>query len=238
MSDATPKPAGATGGTADFRTDSDYDLLEIMTWQQSDPVASREAWAEFYRRHATYLYGVCRRFTRRLGGEASAEDLTAETFKRVYESAAHTFKPGTSKDPDAIGRHVRAWLGTIAQNLARDALRNEGSREGHLAQEHWQDIPDQPAPTDSARAKHLWLTMQNVLTERECDVLRVTFQWYDPQRPNQRLPNDIAAELAARWGTNSENIRQIRKRALRELEAALAPEVAGDPDKGQDAPWD
>jgi len=231
-SDATPKPGGAAGGAADFRADTDYDLLEIMTWQQLDPEASREAWAEFYRRHVAYLYRVCRRFAHSLGGDAAAEDLTAETFRRVYESAARTFKPGTSKDPDAIVRHVRAWLGTIAQNLAKDALRNDESHEGHLTQEHWQDIPDRPAPTDSPRAKRLWLTMQNVLTERERDVLHVTFQWYDPKRPNQRLPNEIAAELAARWGTSSENIRQIRKRALRKLEAALAPEVAGDPDKG------
>jgi DNA-directed RNA polymerase sigma subunit (sigma70/sigma32) len=36
------------------------------------------------------------------------------------------------------------------------------------------------------------------------------------------LPNAVSAELAHRWGTNSENIRAIRSRALKKLKAFVA----------------
>jgi hypothetical protein len=52
-------------------------------------------------------------------------------------------------------------------------------------------------------------------------VLRVTFQWYEPGREHQRLPNDVAADLADTLQTTPENLRQIRRRALRKIKAHL-----------------
>jgi RNA polymerase sigma factor (sigma-70 family) len=234
MSDAKRTPTGPAAGPTGFTTDSDYDLLEMMTWRQTDPTASREAWAEFYQRHAKYLFSVCRKFAYNLGGDAAAEDLVSETFKHVYEKAAHTFKPSPSKDPDTIRLHVRAWLGTIAHNLAASAFRGGVGRESHLDHEQWRDVQGPDRPVSSARANRLYQLMKDVLTERERDILRVTFQWYDPDKPNQRLPNDVAADLAAQWGTNSENIRQIRGRALRKIKAALEAEKR-ELDGGQDS---
>jgi len=233
MSDTRPEPAGPARGTSTFTADSDYDLLEMMTWRQTDLQASTDAWAELYRRHAGYLYAVCRKLTRYLGGDAAAEDLVAETLKHVYESAARTFRPGPSKDPETIRKHVRAWLGVIAQNLFRDALRGHGGHESHLDQEQWQKIPDRHQPIPSPGTKRVRQAMQDVLTERERHVLLVTFQWYDPDRRSQRLPNDVAADLAAQWGTNSENIRQIRNRAMRKLAEALAAEKEGAVNRGE-----
>lgn len=47
------------------------------------------------------------------GDRSVAEDVLQETFVRVY-SHAHTFRPGSA---------ARAWVVTIARNLAFDALR-------------------------------------------------------------------------------------------------------------------
>jgi len=52
-------------------------------------------------------------------------------------------------------------------------------------------------------------------------VIRVTFQWYQPDREHQRLPNQVAKDLADTLGTTPENLRQIRHRALRKIEAHL-----------------
>ena len=45
------------------------------------------------------------------------------------------------------------------------------------------------------------------LGEKEQLVIRVTFQWYRPEAPHQRLSNEIAAELAATLQTTPENLR-------------------------------
>ena len=68
--------------------------------------------------------------------------------------------------------------------------------------------------------------MQSILTDREEDVLRTTFHWYDPTREHQKLPEAVLAELARRWNTTPDNIRQIRSRALRRLKGALGSVAA------------
>ncbi len=42
-----------------FRSDTDAELLYYMSLRDEDPAAAEGAWAEFYRRHVQYLYGVC-----------------------------------------------------------------------------------------------------------------------------------------------------------------------------------
>ena len=59
------------------------------------------------------------------------------------------------------------------------------------------------------------------LSERERLVLRVTLQWYRPGEEHQRLPNDVAADLARTLQTTPENLRQIRRRAMRKVAARL-----------------
>jgi hypothetical protein len=59
------------------------------------------------------------------------------------------------------------------------------------------------------------------LPKREQMVVRVTMQWYQPDKQHQRLPNDVAADLARTLRTTPENIRQIRRRALKRIETYL-----------------
>jgi RNA polymerase sigma factor (sigma-70 family) len=55
------------------------------------------------------------------------------------------------------------------------------------------------------------------LSEKEQRVLRTTFQYYQPGKQHQRLPNDVAEDLAKELGTTSDNVRQIRHRALEKI---------------------
>jgi hypothetical protein len=64
-------------------------------------------------------------------------------------------------------------------------------------------------------------------------VVQVTAQWYQPDRDHQRLPNDVAADLAASLQTTPENIRQIRRRALKKIEAHLRPQTGDDKETGE-----
>jgi len=51
-------------------------------------------------------------------------------------------------------------------------------------------------------------------------VLRVTALYHKAEGHN-RLPNDVSAELAARWNTTNENLRAIRSRAMKKLRKAM-----------------
>jgi len=211
------------------RGDTDADLLAYMAMADEDADGARAAWETFYRRHAQYLHAVClRAYGPLLGGDAGAADLAAETFRRAYERAG-TFDPGGIDDAERLRLRARAWLGRIAQRLAQTALRGRGRLATHfLDQGAWQQVAREPAAAraDSETIRRVRRAIES-LNEKEQAVIRVTFQWYQPERDHQRLPNDVAADLAATLGTTPENLRQIRRRALRKIETLLRREDGG-----------
>jgi RNA polymerase sigma factor (sigma-70 family) len=206
----------------DLSRDADDDLLVLMTRKKDDPAGACEAWAELYRRHSTYLFGVClKAFGKTLKTADRVSDLVTDVFNRVYEHA-ESFKPSGLNDREAMRKRVRAWLGTIARRLFLDHLRpNEAlPRECQLDQNHWLNIPKAQAAdeSDNPLIAVVKAAMEKVLTEREREVLSVTLHWYDASSDHQRLPNEVAADLAKRLGTTPENLRKIRERGLAKID--------------------
>ena len=221
----SPDPSQAASAQTPAETDAD--LLVYMTLSADDPAGAAAAWEEFYRRHVGYLHAVClRAFGDLLGGPSAVGDLVADTFKRVYENA-DKFDPAGITDPQRLRLRVRAWLGRIAQRLAWTALRGRRQLPTRLlGQDHWQQIARPPAAAprgDPARTDRVRAALGS-LTDREQHVIRVTLQWYQPESDHQRLPNDVAADLAATLRTTPENLRQIRRRAMNKLRALLSDE--------------
>jgi RNA polymerase sigma factor (sigma-70 family) len=209
--------------------ESDADLMVYMTMAGEAPETARAAWEVFYRRHAEYLYAVSMRaYWELLGGEAGVCDLVADTFKRAYENAERFDADGVV-DPERLRLRVRAWLGRIAQRLVQDRLRQHyRAPTRFLAPDEWQQMaePAARACADSVQLERVRRAILS-LSKREQMVVRVTLQWYQPDKAHQRLPNEVAAELAATLGTTPENIRQIRKRAMGKIEAHLRRDPAG-----------
>jgi len=207
-----------------YSSESDADLLAYMAMAGEDPAAAREAWAEFYRRHAGYLQAVCERaYGGGLGGDLGVGDLVAETFRRAFDRAQQ-FSARDVECPELLRRRVRAWLGRIAQRLFQDALRSRRRLEQiHVEPDVWDRIPA-PAPLPVPSPGKLALVRQALqqLSDRERCVLRVTFQWYHPGQARQRLPDDVVADLAEALETTPENLRQIRRRALEKIRAFMA----------------
>jgi RNA polymerase sigma factor (sigma-70 family) len=224
MSETHSAPSKSSEKGPNLSGELDYDLLEMMTWKESDPGVAREACAELYRRHAKYLYAVSFRFFKEsgLGGEEAAEDLTSETFRRVLEHGAKTFKPGSATDPDGMRRHVRSWLGTIAHNLACDTLRGRVI-EVPLEEDLARTMDDEERSEDRERSLRLTALMEKTLTKREIAVLLATSFYFDVRKPHQKLPDDVLEDLSRQWGITHENIRQIKRRALQKLEQAFSP---------------
>jgi RNA polymerase sigma factor (sigma-70 family) len=200
---------------------SDGELLERVSQRASDARAARAAEAQFYERHARYLYGVLLARVRRalsLSGR-EVEDLVQETFFRAFARAS-TFSADEALDEVAEQRRSRAWLGRIAQRLLADWLAD--AREVS-ASPYLETLAEPEASPPSSRSPKLRLLREalDTLTERERDVLRVAALYFRPGEEHQRLPNQVAEELARRWQTNNENVRAIRSRATKKLKQYL-----------------
>jgi RNA polymerase sigma factor (sigma-70 family) len=221
-----PKPT-PTHASNEFAPD-DGELLATIASSSVDAAAQSRAQAEFYERHVRYLYGVLARQKNALLKVAgiSPEDLVQDTFHRAFERA-HTFDVGDAADPERLRQRTRAWLGRIAQNLVADSFRRvrEVSATPYLETlscEGIDEVPDWARRPDEGQepSPELDLVYDGLcqLSEVEQDVLRITVLYYRAGG-HQRLPNDVSAELAARWSTTNENIRAIRSRALKKLKA-------------------
>jgi RNA polymerase sigma factor (sigma-70 family) len=201
---------------------SDAELLERVSRRATDAAAARAAEAEFYGRHAHYLYCVLVQRVRRplaLSGR-EVEDLVQETFFRAFARAG-TYSGGDAWDQESQRRRSRAWLGRIAQRLLADWLAD--ARE-ISASPYLDTLAEPEAGPPSSRSPKLRLLREalDTLNERERDVLRVAALYFRPGEEHQRLPNEVSAELARRWQTTSENIRAIRSRAGKKLKEYLA----------------
>ena len=204
--------------TASLRAETDADLLVYMGWRNDDPETARAAGSVFYDRHVRYVYGVCRKAAHKyFMGDHCAKDLTAETFARVYERAG-TFSPAGITDPEPLRLRVRGWIGAIANNIVMDALRGrQAAPEQHLTADAWEQQCVAPPAAKSADVALVRRAMDDVLDNREREVIRVTLLSYKPGAKQQRLSNADSADLASVLQTTPDNLRKIRRSAMRKI---------------------
>jgi len=205
-----------------FASETDEDLLAYMAMQGDDRPGAEQAFAEFYRRHERYLSSRCR-VHRGILGEDGVSTLVQDTFLRVYQKA-HTYRP---KQPacDYAPRRVKAWMGKIAANIFLSQLRRNSSPEelpDDLDTKEYKSVfqrsPAEENVPPSARMK-LFLEALDTLSEKERHVLIVSAEWCRLGQEFQRLPDDISQDLAAKYQSTPEAIRQTRKRAKDKVKA-------------------
>jgi len=220
---------------AELANQSDADLLGLMALAEQRPACARAAWEVFYRRHADYLYRVSlRAYADLVGGEAGVVDLVAEAFRAAFVGA-RKFDPGGLADPQRLALRARAWIGWIVRRMVQDHLRGRTRLPArNLAPDYWQQVPE-PGRQDPAPSAGETAVRQAIerLSEREQLVLRTTLQWYRPEKAHQRLPNDVAADLARTLSTTPENLRQIRRRAMKKVAEYVRCRVPGAAEKEQ-----
>ncbi|MGW0519104.1 RNA polymerase sigma factor SigE [Crossiella sp. NPDC003009] len=167
-------------------------------------------WDEVVREHADRVYRLAYRLT---GNQHDAEDLTQETFIRVFRHLT-AYKPGT----------FEGWLHRITTNLFLDMVRRKQrvKMEG-LPDDQDRIADDGPTPEEVYEETHLSPELQAALDEVPpefraavvlCDVEGLSYE-------------EIGATLGVKLGTVRSRIhrgRQAMKAALerhRELAAAL-----------------
>ncbi len=210
----------------DFTGETDADLLGYMGMRECEPEA-RDAFAEFYCRHAEWLYNfLCRPRTLQLsGGEEGVKDVLQATFLRAYDGA-HTFDPGGNATQDSSRRRARAWLGGIANNVIHDILRVPDMMNV-VSEPNLLDQIVECKPAELSQMAEWVREALEALTEREKDVVLVTVLHHKFGEKHQRLPNAVSLGLAQRWNTTPENIRALRSRALKKVKEAVEARELG-----------
>jgi RNA polymerase sigma factor (sigma-70 family) len=206
--------------------ETDSALLVTIGRKLGEPAVIREAWAELYRRHAEYLFRVCRRVASPLGDlqDQFAEETVSEVFRHIYEHAAERFVPKDVADADGERKHVRAWLGRVAQRVMETELRGRASRnESNAEAPFWEQssetgLRSQHTPNTSIVVRQI---LESVLDDNERDIVTVRMRWYDPERPGRHLPTDVLNDLATRLNKTRESIRKTYERAITKVEEAL-----------------
>jgi RNA polymerase sigma factor (sigma-70 family) len=163
------------------------------------------SWDEVVREHADRVY----RLAYRLSGNAhDAEDLTQETFIRVFRSLA-SYKPGT----------FEGWLHRITTNLFLDmARRRSRVRMEGLPEDTDRIIGDDPSPEQVYSETHLDPDLQAALDELPpefraavvlCDVEGLSYE-------------EIGATLGVKLGTVRSRIHRGRQALRASLERRRA----------------
>ncbi|WP_445166544.1 RNA polymerase sigma factor SigE [Mycolicibacterium sp. Dal123E01] len=160
------------------------------------------SWDELVRQHADRVYRLAYRLA---GNQQDAEDLTQETFIRVFRSVQN-YQPGT----------FEGWLHRITTNLFLDMVRRRGRIRMEALPEDYDRVPaDEPNPEQIYHDSHLGADLQAALDSLApefraavvlCDIEGLSYE-------------EIGATLGVKLGTVRSRIHRGRQ-ALRDYLAA------------------
>ncbi|MFB7332751.1 sigma-70 family RNA polymerase sigma factor [Streptomyces adustus] len=195
---------GTTGATA-RRPAADSDSARMMDLVERAQSGETEAFGRLYDQYSDTVY---RYIYYRVGGKATAEDLTSETFLRALRRiGTFTWQ----------GRDFGAWLVTIARNLVADHFKSSRFRLEVTTGEMLDANEVERSPEDSvleslSNAALLDAVRRLNPQQQECVTLRF-------------LQGLSVAETARVMGKNEGAIKTLQYRAVRTL-ARLLPEDA------------
>ncbi|MCM2578275.1 ECF subfamily RNA polymerase sigma factor, BldN family [Streptomyces meridianus] len=191
--------------TSTVRRPADHDSRRMMDLVERAQAGEAEAFGRLYDQYADTVY---RYIYYRVGGKATAEDLTSETFLRALRRiGTFTWQ----------GRDFGAWLVTIARNLVADHFKSSRFRLEVTTGEMLDANEVERSPEDSV-LEHLSNTALLEAVRRlnpqqqECVTLRF-------------LQGLSVAETARAMGKNEGAIKTLQYRAVRTL-ARLLPDDA------------
>ncbi|MCK2200719.1 RNA polymerase sigma factor SigE [Corynebacterium callunae] len=165
--------------------------------------AEMPTWGELVAEHADSVYRLAFRLS---GNQHDAEDLTQETFMRVFRSLK-SYQPGT----------FEGWLHRITTNLFLDMVRHRGKIRMEALPEDYERVPgNDMTPEQAYNVANLDPALQKALDELSpdfrvavvlCDVVGMSY-------------DEIAETLGVKMGTVRSRIHRGRSHLRASLEAA------------------
>lgn len=166
-------------------------------------------WGELVREHADSVYRLAYRLT---GDKHDAEDLTQETFIRVFRNVSK-YQPGT----------FEGWLHRITTNLFMDMVRHRAKIRMEALPEDYERVPAVTMTPDEAyNASVLDPALQAALDELSpdfkvavvlCDVVGMSYE-------------EIADTLGVKMGTVRSRIHRGRTQLRQSLEQQAEVDAA------------
>lgn len=163
------------------------------------------SWGELVAEHADSVYRLAYRLS---GNPHDAEDLTQETFMRVFRSLKN-YRPGT----------FEGWLHRITTNLFLDMVRHRARIRMEALPEDYERVPgNELTPEQAYSVTHLDPVLQRALDELGpdfrvavvlCDVVGMSY-------------DEIADTLGVKMGTVRSRIHRGRSQLRASLEKAAA----------------
>lgn len=215
----------------------DYDLLVLMSWKD-EPEMTKEAtkaFREFYERHKAYLMEVSRRATGRMVkyyGLDIINDVFDNTFLRVRDKAAIivvAMEKYKNTDADFFRKKLRAYLGRMAKNELLMYIRQSNEfKENHVLIDDMSMIQefdradaeeaDEEKMTFGSKESEALRKALACLSEKEGDIIIECTRY---QQEGKDLPDEVIKELCERWDILPGNLRVIKHRAFKKLEATV-----------------
>jgi len=207
------------GGSAIYTLDESRELLPAAGWEElpvpdskaphstqqfdsSGDTADMPTWDELVREHADRVYRLAYRLS---GNSYDAEDLTQETFIRVFRSL-NNYQPGT----------FEGWLHRITTNLFLDMVRRRSRIHMEALPDDYERVPgSRPSPeqeyADSRLDPDLQAALDSLAPEYRaavvlCDIEGLSYE-------------EIGATLGVKLGTVRSRIHRGRQ-AIRDYLAA------------------
>lgn len=196
---------GSGASTTARRPSADSDSARMMELVERAQAGEADAFGRLYDQYSDTVY---RYIYYRVGGKATAEDLTSETFLRALRRiSTFTWQ----------GRDFGAWLVTIARNLVADHFKSSRFRLEVTTGEMLDANEVERSPEDSvleslSNAALLEAVRKLNPQQQECVTLRF-------------LQGLSVAETARVMGKNEGAIKTLQYRAVRTL-ARLLPDDA------------
>ena len=178
------------------------ELQGTAVFDATGDVATMPSWDELVRQHADRVYRLAYRLS---GNQHDAEDLTQETFIRVFRSVQN-YQPGT----------FEGWLHRITTNLFLDMVRRRSRIRMDALPEDYDRVPaDDPNPEQIYHDSRLGADLQAALDSLPpefraavvlCDIEGLSYE-------------EIGATLGVKLGTVRSRIHRGRQ-ALRDYLAS------------------
>ena len=175
------------------------DLQGTAVFDATGDRAAMPSWDELVRQHADRVYRLAYRLS---GNQHDAEDLTQETFIRVFR-AVQNYQPGT----------FEGWLHRITTNLFLDMVRRRGRVRMEALPEDYDRLPSTgPTPEQIYHDARLGPDLQAALDSLQpefraavvlCDIEGLSYE-------------EIGATLGVKLGTVRSRIHRGRQ-ALRDF---------------------
>lgn len=197
-----PEIAGPAGApVAEPAVQADEELVGTDAFDAG--LADMPAWEDLVKQHADSVYRLAFRLS---GNPQDAEDLTQETFMRVFRSLKH-YKAGT----------FRGWLHRITTNLFLDMVRHRQTIRMEALPEDYERVPGTDmTPEQAYTVNNLTPVLQEALDALSpdfrvavvlCDVVGMSYE-------------EIATTLGVKMGTVRSRIHRGRAQMRNYLEAA------------------